>query len=431
MLSAVTALAGLAGIGYGISRANRKKAETESATRSKVSDALKESAVEASGQADAAVVDIVNAIRIDQLLKKLAMIDRNKAGADQEIRILKAEVQKLLTTHRGGPNGIHGFLGETSQVHIANVKSFINGDEPLYILLDDNSMTDYVRGMQIIQQKACQAGGHLGLDAIKRHMEKYPEFVEKGGIYQIPKDMFEKYAHLKNLPRDVAMKLRKEDLRLWKYIRSFTEKHPEATIEPMEVSYTDIQAGNIETTVKAVERDKDQEFEKQRNAAQKEYAPSFEEFLKICGVSAAIEGGVSAGTEFILKLKSGKKLSDFTRQDVKDIFSSFSVGCGKGALRGGIVYIVTNIIKTPAAVIAGLITALFGIIREGYLYFKKKIPEEMFLKNSMFTVVETAVSTGCAAIGRHLWKNHPIIGAIAGSILGSSGAGLFRRVAFA
>lgn len=315
MISAVTALAGLAGIGYGISRANRKKAEMEQPTDSKVFDTLKESAFEASGQADAAVVDVVNAIRIDQLLKKLAVIDRNKAGADREIRLLKAEIKKLLTTHRGGRDGMHGFLGETSQVHIANIKAFINGDEPLYILLDDNSMTDYIRGMQIIQQKACQAGGYLGLDAIKRHMEKYPEFVEKGGIYQIPKDMFEKYIHLKNLPRDVAMKLRKEDLRLWKYIRSFTEEHPEAMIEPMEVSYTDIQAGNIEATVKRVERDKEQEFEKQRNDAQKAYAPSFEELLKICGISAAIEGGVSAGTEFILKLKSGKRISDFTRQD--------------------------------------------------------------------------------------------------------------------
>ena len=75
MISAVTALAGLAGIGYGISRANRKKVEMEQPTDSKVFDILKESVFEASGQADAAVIDIANAIRIDQLLKKLAVID--------------------------------------------------------------------------------------------------------------------------------------------------------------------------------------------------------------------------------------------------------------------------------------------------------------------------------------------------------------------
>ena len=292
-------------------------------------------------------------------------------------------------------------------------------------------MTDYIRGMQIIQQKACQAGGHLGLNAIKRHMEKYPEFVEKGGIYQIPKDMFEKYIRLKNLPKDVTMKLRKEDLRLWKYIRSFTKEYPEAMIEPMVVSYTDIQAGNIEATVKRVERDKEQEFEKQRNDAQKAYAPSFEELLKICGISAAIEGGVSAGTEFILKLKRGKRISDFTKQDVKDILGNFSLGCAKGALRGGIVYSVTNVIKIPAAVISGLVTALFGIIHEAYLYLKKQISKEMLLKNSLFIFVETTASVGCAAIGRHLCKKHPIIGAIAGSILGSSSAGYIRRAAFA
>lgn len=90
--------------------------------RYKVIDTLQESAFEASEQADAAVVDVVNAIRITQLLKKLTVIDRNQAGADHEIRLLKAEIKKLLTTHRGGRDGMHGLLGETSQVRIANIR---------------------------------------------------------------------------------------------------------------------------------------------------------------------------------------------------------------------------------------------------------------------------------------------------------------------
>lgn len=91
----MTALAGLVGIGDGIRRANRKEAEMEQPTDSKVFDTLQESAFEASEQADAAVVDVVNAIRITQLLKKLTVIDRNQAGADHEIRLLKAEIKKV------------------------------------------------------------------------------------------------------------------------------------------------------------------------------------------------------------------------------------------------------------------------------------------------------------------------------------------------
>lgn len=436
MVPVITGIASLIGIGIGVNEMNKRKGKNDSSAQdssvsSKITDVVSDSVHDASGQADAVIVDAVNAIRIDHLLKRLAAIERNKAGADNEIRQLKAEVQKLLTTNRGGVKGIHGFLGETSQVHISNIKAFINGEEPLYILLDDNSMTDYTRGMEIIQQKACQAGGHLGLDAIKRHKTKYPEFVEKGGIYQIPKDMFARYKYLKNLPEDVAGKLRKEDLRLWKYIRTFTEENPDVTIEPMEVSYSDIQAGNIKNTVNKVEDHADNEFKQQRQAAHEEYAPTFEEFLKICGISAAIEGGVNAGTEFVQKLKSGKKLRNFTRQDVEDIFGKFAVGCGKGAFRGGLVYVATNIYKIPASVVSAVITAMFGIAHEGYLYCKKQISKEQLMKNSLFIALETAASAGGAALGKHIFKKHLVIGAIAGSILGSAGIGCVRKTVFA
>lgn len=431
ILAIASGLAGLAGIGYGIYSDRQKQKGSVKSKPNDATEIIRQVAHETSGQADAVIVDAVNASRINQLLQKLAVIDRNKAGADEEIRVLKAEVQKLLTTNRGGVKGIHGFIGETSQVHISNIKAFINGEEPLYILLDDNSMTDYTRGFEIIQQKACQAGGHLGLDAIKRHMDKYPEFVEQGGIYQIPKDMFAKYEQLKNLPEEVAMKLRKEDLRLWKYIRTFSEENPGAVIEPMEVSYTDIQAGNIDNTVKRVEKNTDQEFEKQRKVAEAEHAPSLEEFLKICGISAAIEGGISAGSEFVQKLRSGKKLSDFTKQDFKDIGAKLMIGSGKGAFRGCIVYVATNIYKLPASIVSGVVTALYGICREGYLLFKKRISRKQFTKESIFIVLETAASTAGAFIGKKLFKKHPIVGALAGSIIGSSGVSSIRKIAFA
>lgn len=435
VIATVTALAGVAGIGYGISaekkRQKKKENVNHSAVKSTVADVMNESAQEVVGQVDAVVVEAVNAVRINQLLEKITMIDCNKAGAEEEIRLLKAEVQRLLTNNRGGVKGIHGFIGETSQVHISNIKAFINGDEPLYILLDDNSMTDYTRGIQIIQQKACRADGHLGLDAIKRHMEKYPEFIKQGGIYQIPKDMYEKYDRLKNLSEEIAMKLRKEDLRLWKYIRSFTENNSDVVIEPMEVSYADIQAGNIEDTVKRVKDNTDREFEKQYKDAHDAHVPTFEEFLKVCCISAAIEGGVNAGTEFVQKLKSGKKLSEFTKQDVKDIAAKFAIGNGKGAFRSGIVYFATNIYKIPAAVISGAVTALFGITYEGYLMFKKKITTKQFVKNSLFVAFETAASTTGASLGKNLCKKHPVIGAIVGSIIGSAGIRCIRRTAFA
>lgn len=424
----------MAGIGWGLS-ARKKSVQTDESSSSSVRpitpDVTSATLHEAAGQADAVVVDVINATRISKLLSRLAGIDRNQAGANEEIKLLKAEIQKLLISNRGGEKGIHGFIGETSQVHISNIKAFINGDEPLYVLLDDNSMTDYLRGMQIIQQKACQAGGHLGLDAIKHHAEKYPEFIEKGGIYQIPQDMYKKYNQLRNLPEEVALKMRREDLRLWKYIKTFTDENPNIKIEPMEVTYSEIQAGNIGDTVKKVEDDTDREFENQRKEAHDAHAPSLEEFLKICGISAAIEGGVSAATEFILKIKSGKKLSEFTKEDIHDIVGKLLTGSGKGAVRGGLVYVATNIYRIPAAVASGIVTTLFSVCHEGYLFFKKKISRKQLVKNSIFCIIESIASVAGATLGRQLFKKCPILGAIAGSVLGSAAVGYTRRTVFA
>lgn len=418
-------------IGYSIYAETKKRSKNLRSQQVDIADIVGHATPNASGQADAVFVDAVNATRINQLLQKLAVIDKNKAGADEEIRILKAEIQKLLTTNRGGTTGIHGFIGETSQVHISNIKAFINGDEPLYILLDDNSMTDYKRGFEIIQQKACRAGGHLGLDAIKHHMEKYPEFIQQGGVYQIPKDMYAKYKHLKNLPEEVAMKSRKEDLRLWKYIHTFAEENPDVVIEPMEVSYTDIQAGNIDNTVERVEKNTEQEFKKQRKEAQAEHAPNFEEFLKICSITAAIEGGIGAGSEFVRKIHSGKKLTSFTKKDWKDIGAKLMLGSGTGALRGGILYVATNIYKLPASIVSGVVTALFGVCQEGYRLFKKRISRKEFINNSIFIAFQSISSMAGAFLGKKLCKKHPMLGSIIGSIIGTTGTNFVGKVAFA
>lgn len=210
---------------------------------------------EMSAQTEAEFINTINTIRLNRLLQQLSEIEHNQENAKAEILALKKEIKIILASNRGGQTGMHGFIGESCQVHIANIKSFIKGEKPLYVLLDDNSMTDYKRGLELIQQKACQSDNHLGLDHIKRHMEKYPEFINQNGIYQIPKDFYQKYEQLRNTPDNIASKFRKEDLRLWKAVNDFTSSNPNVKIEPMEVTYKEIQAGNVGTTISEVEKD--------------------------------------------------------------------------------------------------------------------------------------------------------------------------------
>lgn len=425
MAGAVSA-AGLAVIAYGLNSVKCMHCSFEDGNR-EASNQENVSLQEAAGQTDAAVVDVVNAVRIGQLLKRLSRIECNQAGAEEEILQLKTEIHRLLICNRGGKTGIHGFIGETSQVHISNIKAFTRGEEPLYILLDDNSMTDYLRGMQIIQQKACQSGGHLGLDAIRHHSEKYPEFIRNGGIYQIPHDMYEKYIELKNLPPNIAWKLRREDLRLWKYIQAFTRDNPNIIVEPMEVTYSEIQADKINSTVNRIEEDTRADFKQQREEAENAHAPSVKECLKICGISAVIEGGISAGNVIIQKIKTGKRISEFDRHDWADILKSLIISSGKGAFRGGTMYIASNVYKMPTAFVSGIITAMYCIVHEGFLYVQKIITWNQFLKNSLNSVVDSGASVAGAILGKRFCKTHPIIGGVVGSIIGSAVVSYIRQ----
>lgn len=186
-------------------------------------------------QTTGAFIGTLNEIRLHELVKRYAEIDCHKAGADQELQALREEIKNLIESNRGGTTGMHGFIGERVQVSFSNARAVMQGQEKAYTLIDDNGMTDYLRGNTLIQQKACLSDKALGLTHIAAHAEKYPVFIQENGIYQIPKDFYAKYQRFVNMAEETALKLRKEDLRMWKRVQEFKAAIPEAKVEPMVV----------------------------------------------------------------------------------------------------------------------------------------------------------------------------------------------------
>ena len=140
------------------------------------------------------------------------------------------------------------------QVHVENAKKLVDGLKQEYLLIDDNGPVDYRKNEIPIQQKARQA--NLGLNAIQEHLEKYPNFLSKGGIYEIPKDYYERLEKLWNLSIEDAKKLdnRNGDYKLWKAIQRFKENTGNTgitldQIKPMNTDYSEIQKGTYEKTI--------------------------------------------------------------------------------------------------------------------------------------------------------------------------------------
>ena len=396
----------------------------------KVNDSLKEADIvwgASAAQGESEFVNTINTIRLNQLFKRLGEIDVNQKNANAEIAKLKNEIKRIITINRGGNKGMHGFIGESCQVHIANVKSYIKGEKPLYVLLDDNSMTDYMRGMQLIQQKACQSDNHLGLDHIRRHLENYPEFYDPNCIYQIPKDFYAKFEKMKNTPADVALKFRKEDLRLWKAVQSFIADNPDVKIEPMEVSYADIQVEKVNDTISDVEKRTTEDFEKQKYDAQKEYTPNVKELLRIATVSALIEGTVEAAFTLGSYIISGKGLGKLDKKDRLFILKRFFIGFIRGGIRASAVYALTNITKISSTVATTITTIFFTLTRNTYDFIKRKKNKAEYIKQVIWDALEVVVSACGAALGKKFMKKHSVIGALLGSVVFTSGFRCLKR----
>lgn len=369
-------------------------------------------------QALAAWINWLNQLRLNKLIDALLNQDINLENALKELEKLKESISiDVVVKNRGGTKGMHGFIGERVQVCIENARKLVEGLSRDYTLIDDNGPMDYMRNLTPIQQKCVQS--QYGLNAIKEHFEKYPDFLNEGGIYQIPKDYYEKLKTLADLTSEEANKLTKSELGIWKKIQELKNECgiDFDKIEPMVADYSDIQVGKVDSYIENEEanlKEKDQEI---RDAAYEKSKPTFKDGAKATAVSAALEGGVSFCMAIRKKLKSGKKLHEFTEKDWKDIGLTTGIDTAKGGIRGAVVYTLSNFTATPANVASALVTAAFGVVSQANEFSKGNIDNEEFIINSETVCLDVSISAIASILGQAVIPI-PVLGAIIGNVAG-------------
>lgn len=370
-------------------------------------------------------ITYLNDLRLAALMKKLADLNARKESSDQELRELKESIAQLIKSNRGGVKGMHGFIGERVQVAFANSESLLAGESPIYVLIDDNGMTDYLLGDTLVQQKACISDKAFGLTHVLSHAKKYPDFIEQGGIYQIPKDFFEKYQRFVNMPKETAFKLRKEELRAWEAVQKFHTSAPYIEVRPMSVTYAEIQVGSVSNTIDNECVKLNRKYEKQKQQAEVSCKATLKEGLKAAGVSAALEGVVDAGlsfTDHALK----KPVRNFDKSDWKEISIDGAKGVIKGGIRGAAVYTATNVANLSAPIATAGVTAAFGIANDIHGLSTGTLKKSEFVGSTLEHCTDALVSTTCARIGEKLIPN-PIVGSLLGNAAGMLLFGIAKK----
>ena len=358
-----------------------------------------------------AIIAWLKSIRIAKLLEEMRTIDFRKESAMEELRELTESVQHLISSNRGGDKGIHGFIGERAQVYISNAWELIYGKAKICELIDDNGMTDYLEKGIEIQQKACRANGKLGLDHILCHREKYPNFK---GKYQIPLDFYEKFKSLGNLTEEEAGKLCRHDWNLWHEIQKVNQAGIE--VEPMRVTYGEIQRDTIYGTI---DRNKDMlqaEAEKQKSQAIETHKPTVGACLRTAAISSATEGLLTGSAKVIEKCCEGKPLKEFDGQDLKDVGLATAEGSAKGAIRGAAVYIAENYTPVPGVVAGSAVTVAF----EGAKAVKQCYDGNMTKEECIYAIEKSAIVATAGGIGAKVGGKIcpiPIVGEVVGGFI--------------
>lgn len=378
-------------------------------------------------QATAAWINILNQQRINELLRALDAQDISLEQALSELQKLKDFV--------GDPNKIlgsaitkHGEIAENVQVYVSNAHRLIEGLSKEYTFegVKRTAPEDYLKNGHQVQSKFLNGlkatlNGNGNADGVLQHLRKYPDFVKNGGSYDIPKDQFDKMIRLLDLRDNSPSTLSKSDWSVLRAIDSFEQESGlsvRTDLKPSIAKYDEVQQGSINETIKKEEtaiKEKDQE---RRDEAYNKSKPSMKEGVKVAAVSAALEGGVAFCTNVAKKRKAGKKLSEFTADDWKEVGIDTGTSTVKGGIRGAAVYTLSNFTATPANVATGLVTATFGVTAQAKLLREGKIDADEFLINSEILCLDVTISTVASLLGQVVIPV-PVLGAIIGNVAGT------------
>lgn len=378
-------------------------------------------------QAVASWMNYLNQVRLDRLMEALRKEELNLNEAMSTISETLKIISRDIVNNgkgRGGQYGMHGFIAEVAECGIGNAREQIEGKAPIYEWINDNGPEDLRRGATLIQQKFVNSGGHLSLQAIRMHLKDYPDFLDNGGVYQIPEDHYEKIKWLLSISEKEANKMSTStgdfSLKQWREVHDFFGNGdiPLDKVEPSKLKYSEVQKETYEQTFS-----KEKDSIRKRNQERKEQAynkskPTLSEGAKVTAVANAIEGAMALCMGIAEKRKSGKKFNAFDEDDWKEIAATTGKGTLKGGMRGASIYTLTNFTATPAAVASAMVTAAFGIAEQAYQLEKGNVDEQRFIENSEMLCLGASVSALSSFAGQVVIPV-PVLGAVIGNTVGT------------
>lgn len=382
------------------------------------------------------MADYVNQIRLDQYAENIRIQNINLKGAIDELgkaREFIGSPEHIL----GSVKAKHGEIAEVFEVRFGNADKIIRGESPNYSFdgVGRTAMEDYLKNNLPVQSKFVQS--NLSMDAVLDHLNKYPDFVSDGGSYCIPKDFYEQIQswakispeELSKLPASEGGRLARNVIERVRELEEKTGKSFQDIVHPAQLKYDQVQLNRAGNTIDTKEQEIIEVDGKRREEYWKMAQASVKEGFKVAGISAVISAVISFATSLYSTLKSKeKKLNELTKEDWEDILKQTGIGAVKGAVSGGTIYALTNIVGMSAPFAAALVSATLGIAAEAIKLSKHEISFDDFMYNIHKLPTEVVISGVGAAVGSALIPNP--LGAIVGCFVSTAILSLVKKYVF-
>ena len=382
-------------------------------------------------------IDFINQMRIDEYLRNIQIQNINFEKAINELNMARDFI--------GSPEHIlgssftkHGEIAEVFNVRFGNADRIIQGENSLFTFegVGRTAAEDYLKNGLPVQSKFVQC--NLSMDAVLKHLNNYPDFVQNGGTYCIPKDFYEQIElflklspkELINLPASDSGRIAEKVVDRIHQIEAKTGKSFSEFVEPSQLNYDQVQLNHAKNTIDG----KEQEILKVDTDKRSEYLelskPSVQEGLKTAGIAAVIYAVLSFTTSLISTLRGkNKKISELNSDDWKHIFKETGTGAVKGGISGGAIYLLTNTTNISVPFAAAFVSAALGTSVQAIRLFRKEITFDDFMYNLLDVTTESAIS-GIGALAGQALIPVPVIGAIAGSIVASTILHIVKKYIF-
>ncbi|QFR23680.1 hypothetical protein [Schleiferilactobacillus harbinensis] len=398
-------------------------------------------------QGVASYVGFLNYLRLSELQKSLTAILDNESrdmshwaaqekAALAEMSATQTDISGLISSHRGGLKGVHGFIAERAEVGIRNARDLIADLDPGTAWLNNNGYADLMIGGRGVQMKFYQ-----DLSREISQARNYPDLQ-----MMIPRDHFSAIEAIMAGEKNVKMGDNSLRLLTITEIRSAVTRESEIRglpykqwLRPSVDDYAGVQVKTINGTlknesaslhdtatagIKAVRND----AKKARATAQQTARPSVTEGAKSAGVGAALQGGLGLAGFIYQKHRNGKEVWQFEADD----WAAAGVKTGTESLKGGIsgasIYGLTNVTKLAAPSAGAVVSGTFGLASATLQLRQGTIDADEFSDLVLLNAIEATGAAVGAVLGQTLIPV-PVLGALIGSIAASAamqmGAGIF------